>query len=542
MLLRAPPRSWPGSDSRPGLSLASGLTSGWCGSPVRASRWGASGSSRASGTCATMGHDGPCRRCLQWKHKQRCCDALPERDRSASAHRLCRGRAVRLPAPRTAASRHRGPRRRYASPARVRRRLRPPALDQQSRLRVSDRAGGEPTPRREALAAATPLPGRPARGSSELCPFRCVDFERSRRLRWRSHHHRERDGMGRSVPARSALRWRPDGYEAVRTDLRAGCAGVSPAMPLGDPHEPAAPLPALRFRPGWLGAELPVRRISPQGLSDARPDARDVHGHGCAGHVLALAHRFLAGGPGNTARLVLPAALRRDVPHQVGRRDDLAGSWVRNPRDHAAPPDLAGRARPSGHTTHLLLKPSPEALVGRIARQRSRRAHQRRAQPIDRFSPRERGDAHSQSQAKTVGGLGGWGRSHVYDEEGRDVTVTDGMWIGTFGANGLLGLSGLLLLLALPAALLVRRYPARTWDSPQLAPAVVLAVVCLLWSVDNLFNAMPNPLYPAACGGIVSFALGRWRVRRRPSTIQAPLPPWQRVTAAPGFAGPPHSR
>jgi hypothetical protein len=103
-------------------------------------------------------------------------------------------------------------------------------------------------------------------------------------------------------------------------------------------------------------------------------------------------------------------------------------------------------------------------------------------------------------------GWGGWGRSRVYDEEGRDLTITDGLWIITLGTTGLVGLLALALSLALPALLLLRLVPPRRWREPWLAPAAGLTVVLLLWAVDEVLNAMPTPLYPAMAGALLSLA------------------------------------
>ena len=47
-------------------------------------------------------------------------------------------------------------------------------------------------------------------------------------------------------------------------------------------------------------------------------------------------------------------------------------------------------------------------------------------------------------------GWGGWGRNRVYDEYGKDLTVTDGRWIIELGQRGFVGLLSLFALLLLP--------------------------------------------------------------------------------------------
>jgi hypothetical protein len=103
-------------------------------------------------------------------------------------------------------------------------------------------------------------------------------------------------------------------------------------------------------------------------------------------------------------------------------------------------------------------------------------------------------------------GWGGWGRGRVFDDAGQDVTVTDGLWIITLSGNGLYGLAGITMVLVLPGLLLLWRIPGRSWRHPAAAGAVALATVVLLHMVDNLFNAMINPVYLLAAGGIATVA------------------------------------
>jgi hypothetical protein len=113
-------------------------------------------------------------------------------------------------------------------------------------------------------------------------------------------------------------------------------------------------------------------------------------------------------------------------------------------------------------------------------------------------------------------GWGGWSRARVFDEEGNDITVTDGMWIIALGQTGVVGLAALLVTLTLPAAALLLRFRARHWADPRLAAAAALAASLLLWAIDDLLNAMPSPLYPASAGALVSFILLAPRARGQP--------------------------
>ena len=103
---------------------------------------------------------------------------------------------------------------------------------------------------------------------------------------------------------------------------------------------------------------------------------------------------------------------------------------------------------------------------------------------------------------RPVFGWGGWGRARIRDESGRDVTITDSLWIICLGNKGFLGLGGLMLVQLLPPLRLSRRLPVRQWDQPEGGAGAALAVVLLMWTVDNLLNAMINPLYLLVAGGL----------------------------------------
>ena len=128
---------------------------------------------------------------------------------------------------------------------------------------------------------------------------------------------------------------------------------------------------------------------------------------------------------------------------------------------------------------------------------------------------------------RAVFGWGTWSRNRVRDERGRDLAVTDGLWVITFGQRGLIGLVALTMIILLPAVLVFRRYPARTWNVAALAPAVALSVILVLYMIDNLFNAMVNPIFLAAAGGLAGLVRVRQYTplapftRRRPSSTLA---------------------
>ncbi len=106
---------------------------------------------------------------------------------------------------------------------------------------------------------------------------------------------------------------------------------------------------------------------------------------------------------------------------------------------------------------------------------------------------------------RPVFGWGGWSRNRVYDDRGRDVSVTDGLWIIVFGQRGLVGLGALYSMLLLPVGLLVSKLPTNRIADVENAAVVVTGVLIVLFATDCIFNAMPNPLFVAAAGGLTSF-------------------------------------
>ena len=99
-------------------------------------------------------------------------------------------------------------------------------------------------------------------------------------------------------------------------------------------------------------------------------------------------------------------------------------------------------------------------------------------------------------------GWGGWGRSRVYNEDGEDISITDGLWIIALGNRGLFGLGGLTLALILPIAYMLYLIPIRLWAHPDYALPAAMSLMLGLYMVDNLLNAMVNPVYMLVCGGL----------------------------------------
>jgi len=110
--------------------------------------------------------------------------------------------------------------------------------------------------------------------------------------------------------------------------------------------------------------------------------------------------------------------------------------------------------------------------------------------------------AHAMEQP--LFGWGGWARSRIHDERGKDMSITDGLWVINLGTTGLVGLVSFLTVFLLPALWLVVNVPADQWRRPPLAPVAVLMMVCILFTIDCIPNAMINPLFLVIVGGLSS--------------------------------------
>jgi len=130
-------------------------------------------------------------------------------------------------------------------------------------------------------------------------------------------------------------------------------------------------------------------------------------------------------------------------------------------------------------------------------------------------------------------GWGGYGRSLQVapDEYGRPrVGVPDGLWILELGKKGIIGLAALTAVFLLPVCVLLRRVPAASWVSARGAAMAVPALLMVLHMIDNLFNAMVNPIFTLAAGAVTSFAVVA--VSRARSRAYAPVREYR-----PQFAG-----
>ena len=125
-------------------------------------------------------------------------------------------------------------------------------------------------------------------------------------------------------------------------------------------------------------------------------------------------------------------------------------------------------------------------------------------------------------------GWGRWNRNRVIDPDtGKDLAVTDGLWVIVLGTTGWVGLTSITLVILLPALLYWSRCPPKWWMHPMAASGAAFAVLLPLHMIDNLWNAMLNPIYVLLMGammGLGAKAATRPQAQSRGFPV-APYPP-----------------
>lgn len=109
----------------------------------------------------------------------------------------------------------------------------------------------------------------------------------------------------------------------------------------------------------------------------------------------------------------------------------------------------------------------------------------------------------------TFFGWGGWNRSRIFNDYGKDISITDGLWIITLGTRGTYGLFLLTTVLLLPSLLLVMRVKPEHWSTKKWASVSAMTVLLLLYSIDCLPNGMVNPVFMLFNGGICGLLASR---------------------------------
>ncbi len=107
--------------------------------------------------------------------------------------------------------------------------------------------------------------------------------------------------------------------------------------------------------------------------------------------------------------------------------------------------------------------------------------------------------------------------------------VMDSMWIQQLAFYGHYGLASMWLVLLLPVVRFILYHPPRLWFNPALAPAAGVALVLIMYMIDNMFNAFANTVFILAAGALASLAGVRLPrpapVRSEPEDTGVPPPP-----------------
>ncbi len=109
-------------------------------------------------------------------------------------------------------------------------------------------------------------------------------------------------------------------------------------------------------------------------------------------------------------------------------------------------------------------------------------------------------------------GWGGYGRSRVYDETGKDISVTDGLWVITFGANGIYGLIAMVVAIQWPTVLFLLRVKPELWKTTRWGSSSVMAIFLGIFMIDNLLNSMINPVYMLCSGSLIGALLNSSKI------------------------------
>ena len=113
----------------------------------------------------------------------------------------------------------------------------------------------------------------------------------------------------------------------------------------------------------------------------------------------------------------------------------------------------------------------------------------------------------NKARERIIFGWGGWNRNRVYDYDWKgelvNISTVDSLWIIAFGVNGIVGLASLTSSVLIPPLCFCWfSFPVSLWSSRKVAPAAILTLVTVLYTIDSLFNGQYNPVFTLATGGI----------------------------------------
>ena len=122
---------------------------------------------------------------------------------------------------------------------------------------------------------------------------------------------------------------------------------------------------------------------------------------------------------------------------------------------------------------------------------------------------------------KPLSGWGGWGRARVYDAQGRDLSITDGIWVIVLGSTGWLGYLSFFGLLVGPVLLLggVRR---RKDIPPETMALAIIMAGNFIYMVPNSTLSPVGWMIAGALAGFVQFDRPRYQTETAQKTDTSP--------------------
>jgi hypothetical protein len=107
-------------------------------------------------------------------------------------------------------------------------------------------------------------------------------------------------------------------------------------------------------------------------------------------------------------------------------------------------------------------------------------------------------------------GWAGWNRAAILvtedpQEPDKDLVTADGYWIITLANRGWFGLAALYSAMLLPVVRIMFRHPWKPGPHITFAPAVGAAVFVAIYMIDDLSNAMFNPVYVLLAGSLAGW-------------------------------------
>ena len=106
---------------------------------------------------------------------------------------------------------------------------------------------------------------------------------------------------------------------------------------------------------------------------------------------------------------------------------------------------------------------------------------------------------------KPILGWGVWGRNRVFDEDGRDISVTDGGWVKDLGIYGWFGFICKYMLLSWPIFLWLR-IKRHYGDTNGIDEITTLSCVVAVVLLDNLINSGISPITWLISGSLLGAA------------------------------------